>query len=103
MSDIVEDVARGLYTDRNRRFPDAPSFEDCPGHYQQRYREHAEAAIAAARPHIRAEVFDELIAETKNERNTPAFILERLGADLLAFDRHWDQVGSWLRARKESE
>lgn len=99
MSDIVEDVARAIHDTHHGE-----------GHFDNLRRlgvslgdfsavDVSEAAIAAARPHIRAELFDELIAEAESKR----FVGD--GDEIQSMfdfvDRKWFTFPDWIRARMD--
>lgn len=88
MSDILEDVARKMYAEAPWQFP----FDKVDLRVQDQYREAASIAIAAATPHIRAALFDELIAASNK---------------VLSDEGHyyWGYVDvtGWLEMKKEEE
>lgn len=90
MSDIAEDVIDVLVKADGY---DSTSDQRIHAWDAEIFATTAEAAIAAARPHIRAELFDELIAEAQSTFSGTYY------DDVL----EWFTIQDWLRSRKEGE
>ena len=96
MSDVIQDVAQAIVLGDSRLDCLFGDDEGIDGNTIKQ----AEAAIAAAMPHIRAALFDELIADAFGE----SFCALELHCDTGSFggSEYLGTLANWLRARKET-